>query len=375
VSGQPQIMDYLTYPVPGANVSYGDFPDAQAVFRSRLFHPTAGSTNLGHTIPVFINEWLARNTNGLRDPADGMLDDWIELYNGGTQPIDLGNFYMTDEAATPRKYRIPNNGQYVIQPRGYMLVWADNTPGQNNATRDLHVSFRLGGNSGYIGLTAPDGQLVVDQITYGLQTNDVSQGRYSDGAGQIYFTARPTPGSMNTIFGVNTPPQFPVIPNVFAVPGQRLLVTIRAADPDQVSLAYNLVSGPSTVEVNPSNGLLRWIVPTNQPPGDYVITIRATDNSGRSDTTSFTISVRSAVTITTVAPPPVIQTIMAPGGQATFTIATTPGHTYRVLYKDELESPAAWAPFDQDFVAAGPYVSISDFVTAPRRFYQILLVE
>ena len=374
-SGQPQIVDYLTYPVPGANVSYGDFPDAQAVFRSRLFHPTAASTNLGNTIPVFINEWLARNTNGLRDPADSQLDDWIELYNGGTQPIDLGSYYMTDDAGTPRKYRIPNNGQYVIQPRGFMLVWADNTPAQNAANRDLHVSFRLGGNSGYIGLFAPDGQTLIDQITYGLQTNDVSQGRYADGASQIYFMARPTPDSVNTIPGVNTPPQFAVIPTQFAVPGQRLLVTIRAADPDQLSLTYTLLSGPSTVEVNPSNGLLRWIIPTNQPPGDYLITIKATDNSARSDVTSFTISVRSAVTVTTVAPAPVIQTIMAPGGQATFTIATTPGHTYRILYKNELESPAAWTQLDQDFVAGGPYVSISDFITAPRRFYQVYLVE
>jgi len=125
-----------------------------------------------------------------------------------------------------------------------MLVWADNTPAQNAANRDLHVSFRLGGNSGYIGLFAPDGQTLIDQITYGLQTNDVSQGRYADGASQIYFMARPTPDSINTIPGVNTPPQFAVIPTQFAVPGQRLLVTIRAADPDQLSLTYTLLSGP-----------------------------------------------------------------------------------------------------------------------------------
>lgn len=382
-SGQPEIIDYLTFPVPGANVSYGDFPDAQAVFRSRLFHPTAASTNLGHTVPLFINEWLARNTNGMRDPADSQLDDWIEIYNGGTTPIDLGNYYMTDDAGTPRKYRVPNNGQYVVQPRGFLLAWADDTITQNGQGRDLHVRFRLGGNSGYIGLIAPDGQTVIDQITYGSQTNDIAQGRYADGASQIYYMARPTPRPLdqangtgiNTIAGINTPPQFPVIPQQFAVPGQRLIVTIRAFDPDQFQLAYSLISGPSTVEVNPSNGLLRWIIPTNQPPGDYPITIKTTDTPGRSDITSFLISVRSAVTITTVAPPPVIQTITAPAGQATFTIATTPGHTYRVLYTDELGSAAPWTQLDQDFVAAGPYASISDFVTAPHRFYKVYLVE
>ncbi len=374
VAGQPQIVDYLTFPVSGANVSYGSFPDAQPVFRSRLFRPTAASTNLGHTVPLLINEFLARNANGLRDPADSQLDDWIEIYNGGTQAIDLGNYYMTDEVGQPRKYRVPNNGQYVVQPRGFLLVWADDTTTQNGPGRDLHVRFRLGGSSGYIGLIAPDGQTAIDQINYGLQTNDVTQGRFSDGASQMYYTARPTPGSLNTIAGVNTPPSFPVIPTTFAIPGQRLLITIRASDPDQPTLNYTMVGGPAAVEVN-SSGLLRWIIPTNQLPADYLITVRVTDNSLRSDTTSFIISLRSTVTITTVAPQPVIQSISAPSGQATFTIATTPGHTYRVLYTDDLASPAPWNQLDLDFVAANPYASISDFITSPRRFYRIYLVE
>ena len=66
--------------------------------------------------------------------------------------------------------------------------------------------------------------------------------------------------------------------------------------------------------------------------------------------------------------------MFAPAGQATFTIATTPGHTYRVLYTDELGSEN-WTQLYQDFVSAQPYASITDFVTGPRRFYKIYLVE
>src|SRR5205085_1330073 len=123
-------------------------------------------------------------------------------------------------------------------------------------------------------------------------------------------------------------------------------------------------------------GFFRWIVPTNQPPGDYPVTVHVVDSGTppRGDSTSFTVSVRSTVTITTVAPPPFIQTITAPAGQATFTIATSLGHTYRVEYKDEL-SAVSWTQFDRDFVAAGPYCSLSDFVISPHRFYRIYLVE
>ena len=379
ISGQPQVVDYLTFPAPGANVSYGDFPDAQPVFRTRLFHPTAGTNNLGHTIPLFINEWLARNANGLRDPADSQLDDWFEIYNGSTTPVDLGDYYLTDEADEPDKYRIPDNGQYVVPPRGHLLVWADDTPAQNSPIRDLHVRFRLGGSSGYIALIAPNGETVIDHISYGSQTNDITEGRFADGASTIYYTARPTPGSPNAIAGVNTPPVFPFIPTQFAVPGQRLLVTVRAADPEfplSQILAYTIVSGPPAVEIN-SSGLLRWIVATNEMPGDYPVTVRVTDSGAppRSDTTSFIIGIRSAVTITTVAPAPVMHTLSAPSGQATFTITTTPGHTYRVLYTDDLGSSDPWMQLGRDFVAANPYASITDFVTAPHRFYQVYLVE
>jgi lamin tail-like protein/putative Ig domain-containing protein len=380
IGGQPQVTDYLTFPEPGANISYGDFPDAQPVFRSHLFHPTAGSTNLGHTIPVFINEWLARNTNSIRDPADNQLDDWFEVYNGGSQTINLGNYYFTDDAGRLNKFRVPNNGQYVIQPRSYMLVWADdNNPNQNAPGRDLHVPFRLGGNSGFIALVAPNANTVIDQITYGLQTNDITQGRFADGASTIYYTAKPTPRGPNTILGANTPPVFPFIATQFAVPGQRLVFTVRASDPqfpDQQSLTYSIVSGPPGIELN-SAGVFRWIIPTNQLPGDYSVTLRVVDSGvpPRSATTTFIIAVRSTVTITTVAPAPIIDSIAAPNGQATFTILTTPGHTYRVLYTDELGTTAPWTQLDRDFVAANPYASISDFITSPHRFYRIYVVE
>lgn len=375
VGGEPQIVDYLTWSDPGANISYGNAPDGEPAFRSRLYQATAGTTNVGRLLPLFVNEWLARSTNGLRDPADNQLDDWFEIYNGGNAPINLGNFYLTDEADEPTKYRVPNNGQYVIPPRGFLLVWADDTPGQNSPARaDLHSSFRLGGNSGQIAIYAPDGNTLIDLVDYGPQANDITQGRFADGASNIYITAPPTPRGRNAIVGVNAPPVFPVIATPSGVPGQNLQFSIRASDPDNLVLAYSIVSGPPTIQINAS-GTIRWIIPTNQPAGDYPVTARVTDGGPRSDITSFFIRVRSTVTITTVAPEPILHTMVAPNGQATFTIVTTPGHTYRVLYKDDLGSPAPWLQLDRDFVAANPYASITDMITAPQRFYRVLLVE
>jgi Lamin Tail Domain/CotH kinase protein len=376
VDNQPQITDYLTWITPGANASYGDFPDGQPVFRFTLHQPTAGATNVQPVLPVYINEWLARNTLTWRDPADNDYEDWFELYNGGATTVDLGDFYLSDDPLDWTKFQIPANGQYRIPPGGFLLVWADDETDQNGGNQpDLHVNFKLSGSAGAISLYAPDGQTPVDAITYGAQTDDVSEGRYTDGASMLYLMPKPTPGGRNTAPGVNTPPAFPPIPQQFLYPGERLTFNIAASDPEipgQI-LSYSLIDPPPGAAVN-SSGLFRWIVPDTQPPGDYLITVVATDNGvpPRSGTTTFIFTILGPTV--TLTPPPVIRTLSNIRGQATFTFEAVPGHTYRILYKDNLED-ADWTPLDRDFVAANAIASITDPGMVAHRFYRVVQLD
>jgi hypothetical protein len=323
---------------------------------------------------VFINEWMTRNSVGIRDPADQAQDDWIEIYNAESFPVNLGGFYFTDDAGLSTKYRVPATGRYTIPARSFLLVWADEQTNQNSAARaDLHVNFKLSSSPGVIQLFAPDGITLIDSISYGDQTPDISEGRYSDGATNRYFMSLSTPRARNSVPAYNTPPFFPVLPNVVVVAGQTTgNLPIRATDPDGHLLAYAIVDAPTGVEVNPGNGLLRWIVPASQAPGDYLVTVRVTDNGvpARSDTSSFVITVRPPGAVITVTPPPTIYSVASINGQATFTIETTPGRTFRVFYTDDLSS-ANWTQLDRDFVAANPYASITDGAAAPQRFYRV----
>ena len=61
-------------------------------------------------------------------------------------------------------------------------------------------------------------------------------------------------------------------------------------------------------------------------------------------------------------------------GQATFTIETIPGRTYRVFYKDDIDAPS-WTQLGPDFVAANATASLSDNVVSPRRFYRVQQVN
>jgi hypothetical protein len=315
----------------------------------------------------------------LKDPADTDPDDWFELYNSGSQTIDLGGFWLTDNAFTPTKYRVPTNGQYRIAPGGFLLVWADDEANQNRADRaDLHANFKLANTPSFIGLYAPDGVTLIDGINYGAQTNfDVSQGRYTDGAGTEYAMTRPTPRSFNGIPATNTPPHYSTIANVIAIPGQIIQVNVRAVDPDgqPLTFATNAASAlPGSALIQ--SGVFRWVIPANQPIGDYPITITATDNGTPplSDTTTFYILVRPRTApVVTITPGPEIHSVASINGQATFTIDTIPGRTYRVFYTDDLSSP--WAQFGPDFVAANATASLSDWYPAPARFYRVLQVD
>ena len=382
VGNEPQITDYLTWDHLTANLSYGAVPDAQLINRTEIHAPSAGATNSEPPIRIFINEWMAKNSAGIRDPANNAQDDWFELYNAEPVAINLGGYYLSDDAAAPLKYQIPNNGRYQIPSRGFLVVWADNQTNQNSNTRsNLHVIFQLGGSAGSILMTAPDGVTLVDSITYGAQTNDIGEGRYSDGASTRYYmslyTTNTTPSAPNSLHGYNSPPRFPIIAHRSAFPGQSTgTFSVRATDPDANLIIYAVESGPPGAAVNPS-GQFRWIVPTNQPYGDYLIKLRATDNGipSRSDTASFIVTVRSiGPVVAPVAQPPTIQSVFNVGGQATFTIETIPGHTYRILYTDDL-TELQWTPLGRDFMAANPYASITDPGAAPKRFYQVVQLD
>jgi hypothetical protein len=136
-----------------------------------------------------------------------------------------------------------------------------------------------------------------------------------------------------------------------------------------------MVSGPPGAAVN-SSGQFRWLVPSDQPPGEYFMTVRATDNGAppRSATVTFSMIVIGPGVVVPGGPPPVIGSVFTIGGQATFTIATTPGRTYRVLYTVDLNS-GTWLQLDRDFVAANPSASLTDGAAAPQRFYRVQQVE
>jgi hypothetical protein len=146
-------------------------------------------------ITLVINEFVALNNNSNQD-AQGQFDDWIEIYNYGVDAIDMAGMYLTDNLSVPDKWRIQSKirGATIIQPGGYLVIWADN----NTNDEDLHANFRLSAGGEEIGLFDIDGNTLIDSVIFLEQTADISYGRYPDANDVWRFIAAPTPGQENT---------------------------------------------------------------------------------------------------------------------------------------------------------------------------------
>ncbi|NGO39706.1 hypothetical protein G4L39_09915 [Limisphaera ngatamarikiensis] len=280
----PAVVDYLEYRQLSPDRSYGSYPDGEPRRRQPFVHVTPGAANNPEmpVIQVRINEFMASNTRTIADPADGDYDDWFELYNAGTNEVDLAGYYLTDNLLNPTKYRIPPGVK--IPAGGFLLVWADEETHQNGQGPGLHVNFKLSASGEALGLFAPDGS-VVDSFTFGPQKPDVSQGRYPDGADlPLVELSRPTPGAPNELEGGNRPPYFDPLPDLVVDEGTELRFVARAQDPDPgQTLRYELGDGaPSTASLDPATGEFRWTPDEKDGPGQYRFAIVARDDGSPS---------------------------------------------------------------------------------------------
>ena len=105
--------------------------------------------------------------------------------------VNLDWFYLTDNPDNLTKWVFPDGS--VIPANGHMLIWCDEEQEQGL----FHTNFKLSSNGEFIALVAGDGFTIIDSMSFGPQTVDVSYGRVPDGNAQWLFMT-PTPGSENS---------------------------------------------------------------------------------------------------------------------------------------------------------------------------------
>lgn len=139
---------------------------------------------------LHIVEIMADNVHTILD--NGEADDWVEIYNGGTVPVDLLGMYLSDTAANPKKHKFTSS--VVVPAVGRVLLWCDEQPSQG----PNHVNVKLSKSDESVILTHTDaaGNVTLDAVTFGAQTTDVSWARVPE-SGAFVSLLTPTPGAPN----------------------------------------------------------------------------------------------------------------------------------------------------------------------------------
>jgi len=141
---------------------------------------------------LYVNEILASNSSGIRD-IEGNPEDWFEIYNPNNYEINLAGYYLSDNASNPTKFRITTGSDAPkIPANGFIIIWASSHP-ERGVT---HTSFGLSASGEDLVISSPANELI-DKVTFGNQTADISYGRKPDGSGTLVFFSTVTPGSSN----------------------------------------------------------------------------------------------------------------------------------------------------------------------------------
>ena len=181
------LVDSIVFGIQPPDFSIGRVPNGANDWVLNI--PTRAGANIAAALAdaaqLKVNEWLA-------NPIPG-ADDWFEIHNPNPQPVALGGLHLTDNLSNRTKHRIPPLSFIGAGLAGFAQFQANNTP---EAGAD-HVNFALSAGGESLGIATTNGVLI-DSLTFGVQTEGISQGRLPDGAAAVVnFPLTPTPGDAN----------------------------------------------------------------------------------------------------------------------------------------------------------------------------------
>ena len=145
----------------------------------------ASSTSAGDA-QVLINEVLAGASDG--------SSDWLELYNAGSEDVDISGWRLADDPEAPAEsaWRIP--ADTWIEAGGYLVIYAsDGNGGEHDG---LHATFKC--SKGGETIVLHDGGLeLVDRVEVESLEDDQAFARVVDAATEWIVTDVPTKGEPN----------------------------------------------------------------------------------------------------------------------------------------------------------------------------------
>jgi len=320
----------------------------------QLTLPTTNAVNvaapLGSLTNVSLNEWST--TTGT---------NWIELFNRSSNAVvALHGVYL---ATTNTLFRIGTLA--FLPPRGYLQIFADQAVGFDHADITLTASNNLV-------VLYDDTANELERITYGAQSNNISEGRFPDGVVAVtnrYFMPTVTPGAPNVI--PNNAPALTVTTNRIVHLGQTIQFTATATDPDlwYQTLAFGLSNAPAGASINAANGAFTWTAANVAVPSTNTVIVRVADNGTpvMADTKTFVVVVQPALQFDS--------TVSVTNNSVNFSFNSVSGDTYQLLYVDNLTN-SNWTALGSPISGTGGPIAWSYGVTnQPQRYFRLVITS
>ena len=138
---------------------------------------------------VVINELMQSNIDCIMDDLNEFPDSWVELYNSGTEAVNLKDYKLGAKEKPGKAWQLPNQ---TLNAKSYVVVYCD------KEESGLHTNFRLEtGKDGNVYLF--QGEEIVDKIEKmsKMPAPNIAYGRKTDGSDEWGYQATPTPGKAN----------------------------------------------------------------------------------------------------------------------------------------------------------------------------------
>lgn len=138
---------------------------------------------------VVINELMQSNIDCIMDDLNEFPDSWVELYNSGTEAVNLKDYKLGAKEKPGKAWQLPNQ---TLNAKSYVVVYCD------KEESGMHTNFRLEtGKDGNVYLF--QGEEIVDKIEKmsKMPAPNIAYGRETDGSDEWGYQATPTPGKAN----------------------------------------------------------------------------------------------------------------------------------------------------------------------------------